>query len=96
MGARLAGTLPPGAACTLMVRPERVALSPGSALRARLSEVLFQGDHVRLRLTLPGGAEIVAKRPVGDGALPEPGTEAGIGWAPEHARALPGGRARCG
>ena len=85
-GARLAGPVPPGAACTLMVRPERVAPAPEGALRATLSEALFQGDHVRLRLTLPGGAEIVAKRPVGGGALPEPGAQLSVTWAPEDAR----------
>jgi len=46
---------------------------------------------------LPGGngrlpeellAEIVAKRPVGGGALPEPGAQLGVGWAPEDARAF--------
>jgi putative spermidine/putrescine transport system ATP-binding protein len=88
VGARLADRLAPGAPCTLMVRPERVIPAAAGALHATLTEALFQGDHVRLRLTLPGGAEIVAKRPVGGGALPEPGAQLGVGWAPEDARAF--------
>lgn len=86
----------PGSRCIVMVRPERVAVAPVAAaelgaedaLPARLEEALFQGDHIRLRLKLPGGAEIVAKRAIGGGALPEPGGEAAIAWSPHDARAF--------
>ncbi|HEV7264345.1 MAG TPA: ABC transporter ATP-binding protein [Falsiroseomonas sp.] len=88
--AKLAGAAQPGARCVVTVRPERVALpapAPADALSARLAEALFQGDHIRLRLALPGGAEIVARRPVGE-ALPPPGSEVALAWAPGDARAF--------
>jgi putative spermidine/putrescine transport system ATP-binding protein len=96
IGARLAGTAQPGAAqpgarCVVMVRPERVAISaapaPAGALHARLAEALFQGDHIRLRLVLPDGAEVVARRPVGE-TLPVPGSEVALAWTPGDARAF--------
>jgi putative spermidine/putrescine transport system ATP-binding protein len=85
-----------GDACTVMIRPERVAVAPVAAadlglpgaLAARLEAVLFQGDHLRLRLRLAGGTELVAKRAVGGSALPDPGAEAAIAFEASHARAF--------
>ncbi len=84
-----------GGRCAVAVRPERIAVAPVSAadlgddaLPARLLEAIFQGDHVRLRLDL-GGAEVVAKRPAGGGALPEPGGPAALAWDAAHATAFP-------
>ena len=57
---------------------------PGGALPAVLREAIFLGDHVRLRLSLGDAGEILAKRPAGVGALPEPGGPAAIAW-PEGA-----------
>jgi len=45
-----------------------------------LQEAIFLGDHVRLRLSLGAGGEVLAKRPAGFGALPEPGAPAAIAW----------------
>ncbi|MFC7610228.1 TOBE domain-containing protein [Teichococcus aestuarii] len=85
----------PGSRCLVAVRPERVAVAAilasemgEDALSARLVEVIFQGDHVRLRLSLGDGAEVVAKRPVGAGMLPEPGTLVSVAWDPAHAHAF--------
>jgi putative spermidine/putrescine transport system ATP-binding protein len=75
----------PGTRGLVMVRPEHVG--PG-ALAARLVEALFQGDHIRLRLALADGTELVAKRPVTD-AVPSPGSAIGIGWDTAQARAFP-------
>jgi putative spermidine/putrescine transport system ATP-binding protein len=91
-----AETLASGAACTVMVRPERIAVAPVSpselgvdgALPATLVDMLFQGDHLRLRLTLPGGQAVVAKRAIGGGALPTPGQDAAIAFESSHARAF--------
>jgi len=85
----------PGTRCVVMVRPERIAVAPVAALdlgaegvlAARLTDMLFQGDHVRLRLVLEGGVEVVAKRPIGGAALPAPGEEAAIAWPAGIARA---------
>jgi putative spermidine/putrescine transport system ATP-binding protein len=90
IGARAARGLAPGTRCVVMVRPERVALAPdaGAAIGARLAEALFQGDHIRLRLALPGGAELLARRPAG-ASLPEPGAALAVGWSATDARAFP-------
>jgi putative spermidine/putrescine transport system ATP-binding protein len=80
MPARLAEPLRPGEPCLLMVRPERVRLDAAAGLPAQLTEALFQGDHVRLRLALPGGAEVIAKRPVGEATMPGPGATAVLNW----------------
>ena len=80
-----------GEACLVAVRPERVAVAGVTAsdlgegaLPAVLIEAIFLGDHVRLRLALGDGGEILAKRPAGIAALPEPGGPAAIAW-PEGA-----------
>ncbi len=86
--ARAAPGLSPGDACLLMVRPERVVLDAPGGLPATLAEALFQGDHIRLRLALPGGAEMVARQPVGTRAVPAPGEAVTIGWQAEDARAF--------
>ena len=81
--ARLGETMQAGGCGVLMIRPERIALtSPDGlgALPATLAEVLFQGDHFRLRLSLADGTEMVAKRPVGGEALPEAGSTVGVTW----------------
>ncbi len=88
MPALLPEALPPGAACVVMVRPERVRLDAPDGLPARVTEALFQGDHVRLRLALEGGAELIAKCPVGAAPPPAPGALLRLGWAAGDARAF--------
>jgi putative spermidine/putrescine transport system ATP-binding protein len=76
----------PGGRCTLVIRPERVAVAPlspeemgGDAVSARLIEMRFAGDHLRLRLAIGEGGELVAHRSPGL-ILPEPGAQASIAW----------------
>ncbi len=85
----------PGSRCIVAVRPERVAVAPVAAealddwaLPATLREAIFQGDHVRLRLGLGEGGEILVKRAIGGGQLPEPGGPAALAWEAEHAHAF--------
>jgi putative spermidine/putrescine transport system ATP-binding protein len=85
IAARASESLAPGTRCTIMVRPERIVLGP-DGLAAHVAEALFQGDHIRLRLSL-GGIEIVAKRPAG-AAAPQPGNEIRVRWRAEDARAF--------
>jgi putative spermidine/putrescine transport system ATP-binding protein len=87
VAARSAEALPPGAPCLVMVRPERVSIG-GGGLSAQLREALFQGDHLRLRLALPDGQEVIAKSPVGAAVPPAPGEIMAIGWATDAARAF--------
>ncbi|MBO1075089.1 ABC transporter ATP-binding protein [Roseomonas marmotae] len=93
--ARAAEALPAGSRCIVTIRPERVAVAAVAAaelgegaMPAMLREAIFQGDHVRLKLALGDGGEVLAKRPVGGGALPEPGTVAAVAWEPGHALAF--------
>jgi hypothetical protein len=80
-----------GEGCLVAIRPERIAVAGVTAsdlgegaLPATLQEAIFLGDHVRLRLALGDGGEVLAKRPAGTGGLPEPGGPAAIAW-PEGA-----------
>ena len=93
------GSPVPGGRCTLVIRPERVAVSPLSvaemggaedAVPARLLEARFAGDHLRLRLAIGEGGELVAHRPAGL-PLPAPGEEAAIAWDLPAARIYAGG-----
>jgi putative spermidine/putrescine transport system ATP-binding protein len=84
-----------GARTVLSVRPERVLLDPdpgscANVFNARVTEVTYLGDHVRVSLGLRSGpGDVVAKLPV---AQVPAGLEAGmplrVGWAIENCRAL--------
>jgi putative spermidine/putrescine transport system ATP-binding protein len=89
-----------GERCVVSVRPERIAIAAVAAaemgegaLPATVRDVIFQGDHVRLRLEvgLPGApaSAVTVKRPAG---VPlaglQPGQPAAIAWQPHHARAF--------
>jgi putative spermidine/putrescine transport system ATP-binding protein len=96
LAARRADAGPPGAPAILSVRPERVAVAAASAedlgehaLPATVAEVIYLGDHVRLRLSLSGGAEMTAKRPAASAtAALVPGVAVAVAWQPEHAVAF--------
>jgi len=86
---------PAGARAVLSVRPERVALAAASpeelgehALPATVAEVIYLGDHVRVRLLLEGGIELVAKRPAAAAFALAPGETVAVAWQPEHAIAF--------
>jgi putative spermidine/putrescine transport system ATP-binding protein len=90
--------LAPGAPVTISLRPERVQIPlaghtmPGAAtsrLEGTLREVIYLGDHVRLRVALPGNDEFMVKRPISEThALPAIGAVVELAWAPEHCRAF--------
>ena len=93
--ARAADDLAPGALCLVTIRPERVAVASVAAaelgegaMPAMVREAIFQGDHVRLKLALGDGGEILAKRPVGGTNLPEPGSVAAVAWEAGQALAF--------
>ncbi|OJY67867.1 MAG: Fe3+/spermidine/putrescine ABC transporter ATP-binding protein [Rhodospirillales bacterium 70-18] len=89
-----------GQRCVVAVRPERVALAAVAAeemgegaLPATVEEVIYQGDHVRLRLRVgaPGAppATLVVRRPAGvPMAGLAPGRPAAVAWQPYHASAF--------
>lgn len=62
LAVRLARALAPGEAVDLLVRPERVELGgegPGT-LAARVTSVMFLGDHTEVRVEVAGGAHLLA------------------------------------
>ena len=84
----------PGDATTLSIRPERVSIAPRPGLYtnefdARVEDVTFLGDHLRVRVTVCGSPDFVVKIPnlVGHGAVLV-GDRIRIGWTPTDCRAL--------
>ncbi|HPE60044.1 MAG TPA: ABC transporter ATP-binding protein [Thiolinea sp.] len=92
--ARSATTLADGQAVLLGIRPERVRLgkraeSLPNRFPARLIELIYLGDHVRLRCELAGNDQFTVKVPVSEmDAAPHPGDQITLGWRDEDARAL--------
>ncbi|MCE2487235.1 MAG: ABC transporter ATP-binding protein [Desulfurellaceae bacterium] len=87
-------TCKPGDAVTLAIRPERVCLAPEPGLytnrfEARVEDITFLGDHLRLRVAVCGRTDFIVKIPntVGHGAVLE-GDRVHIGWTPTDCRAL--------
>ena len=84
----------PGEKAALAIRPERVGLAkPGlytNEFEARIDDILFIGDHLRLRLNLCGNPNFIVKIPniVGHGAVLE-GDCVRVGWGVTDCRALP-------
>ena len=79
---------------TLSLRPERVLIAPDepevdNALVGRVAELIYLGDHIRVRLSVAGNDEFVVKIPNTDQrvALRE-GMEVELGWAADDCRAL--------
>ena len=89
--------LRPGEACTLVLRPDRIALAgmPAAemgegALDATLIEARFLGGTYRLRLLIGSGASLVVIRPAAAGLRGlAVGRAAAIAWQPHHALAFP-------
>ena len=84
----------PGDRVTLSIRPERVMLAPAPGLYtnefdARIEDITFLGDHLRLRVSVCGRSDFIVKIPntVGHGAVIE-GDRVRIGWTPTDCRVL--------
>ena len=84
----------PGARTELSVRPERVSVGPAvegcrNRLDARVLEIIYFGDHSRVRMEVEGSTDFMAKVPIqGDGIALAPGDALEIGWPAEVCRAL--------
>ena len=83
-----------GDAVTLAIRPERVALDPepgrySNEFEAEVDDIVFLGDHLRVRLTVCGSSDFVIKiaNTVGHGAVLE-NDRVRIGFTPLDCRAL--------
>jgi putative spermidine/putrescine transport system ATP-binding protein len=83
-----------GAETTLSIRPERIRIGPPDDLPtrtdARVQEVIYLGDHIRVRVLAFGDTDLVIKVP-NDKPIPaelRPGHIIPIGWRSEDCRAL--------
>ncbi|CAH2903779.1 MAG: Spermidine/putrescine import ABC transporter ATP-binding protein PotA (TC 3.A.1.11.1) [uncultured Paraburkholderia sp.] len=88
IGGAKAGT--PGVAC---IRPERMRVSSatsanGNALRGTGSDLIYFGDHVRMRCSISQQSECFVKVPLNDDVLSRfaPGVPVALEFAPEHLR----------
>ena len=74
------------------IRPERIEVHLGDTPPARNSiqttvgDVIYFGDHLRLRCTLQGQAEATVKIPLSATAIPQAGQNAWLHLPPEHLR----------
>ncbi len=91
--ARLAGPLAPNGACTVGLRPDRIALAAasaaemgGHAVDATVVETRFMGESYRLRLLIGTGAEVVVLRAAAAGLRGvRVGGSVALAWQAHHA-----------
>jgi putative spermidine/putrescine transport system ATP-binding protein len=83
---------PPGAAAIASIRPERIAAlftppaDSTNVLRAKVIDLIYFGDHQRLRCEIAGQALATAKLPLRGGPLPQPGQDVWLHFPPAHLR----------
>jgi putative spermidine/putrescine transport system ATP-binding protein len=80
-----------GAKAIVSVRPERIRIDGAvtdNSFTASIREVIYHGDHLRLRLAAFRNEEFIVKSPVALGQRIETGAAIRIGWAIGEARAL--------
>ncbi len=83
-----------GAKTTLSLRPERVHIAPENGrfpntFDGRVEELIYLGDHIRVRVSLAGNDEFIVKVPNStSGRRISVGETLRLGWAKEDCRAL--------
>lgn len=83
-----------GAPVVLSVRPEKVAIGDhdhgANRFAGELLEVIYLGDHCKLRLRVAGNDGFIAKVPAGDRVtMAERGSALTVSWNADACRALP-------
>ena len=78
---------------TVSIRPERALINPKDKMdnnqTGKIEEVIYHGDHTRLRLNLLGNKEFILKVPNSSNELDlKLGNEIKVGWNSQDARAL--------
>ena len=74
------------------IRPERIVVHLANArpcdnsIQVTVDDVIYFGDHLRLRCTLPSQAEATVKIPLSANAIPQPGQTVWLHLPPEHLR----------
>ena len=82
-----------GEKTTVSLRPERALINPENKMdnnhKGTIEEVIYHGDHTRVRLNLLGNSEFILKVPNSSKNLDiKLGNEINIGWNSQDARAL--------
>lgn len=83
-----------GGATLLSIRPERIGINPAPdevdvQLRGRVIELIYLGDHIRVRLGVAGRDDFIVKLPNKTDGLSLPqGQEVTVGWKISDCRAL--------
>jgi len=82
-----------GEKTTVSLRPERALINPDEKMdnshKGKIEEVIYHGDHTRVRLNLLGNNEFILKIPNSSANLDiKLGNEINIGWNSADARAL--------
>ena len=78
---------------TVSLRPERALINTANKMdnnfKGKIEEVIYHGDHTRVRINLLGNSEFILKVPNSSSNLDiKLGNEIKIGWNSEDARAL--------
>ena len=82
-----------GEKTTVSIRPERALINPKDNLdnkhKGKIEEVIYHGDHTRVRLSLLGNSNFILKVPNSSENLDiKLGNTINIGWSSQDARAL--------
>ena len=83
-----------GASTTLSLRPERVTIAPAgkaeeNLINGRVEELIYLGDHIRVRLTVAGNDEFIVKvSNTYHHVSFDKGMQVQLGWAADDCRAL--------
>ena len=82
-----------GDATSMSLRPERVVINPSEEIpnkfKAKIEEVIYHGDHTRVRIDLLGNKEFILKVPNSSANMDiKMGNEINVSWNSHDARAL--------
>ena len=82
-----------GDATSMSLRPERVLINPSQEIpnkfKAKIEEVIYHGDHTRLRVSLLDQSDFILKVPNASNTFSfENGSEVLLGWDSQDCRAL--------
>ena len=82
-----------GEKTTVSIRPERALINPKDKMdnnqKGKIEEVIYHGDHTRVRINLLGSSDFILKVPNSSQNLDiKLGNEISIGWNSQDARAL--------
>jgi len=83
-----------GARATLSIRPERIELAPekgsmSNTLPAKIEELIYLGDHIRVRMSVAKTDEFVVKvRNAASRRTLKVGEKMNVGWRSQDCRAL--------